>query len=201
MHYYDRYWQGKLPKDVKFFIDHPKWDECKIRQYEAWVNKWVGDVKILDYGCGEGDFTARVNAIGTDISETVLNAARRKHKDTLFRSLENLKGDKFGAVLLFDVMEHIFDFDEIFATLSPVLADKARLLIATNEMCAAKMFFIGTFFMQEFFHPYSPHIRFFTRKTLAQLLALHGFKVIHQERTGNYFGLISQGQFVVAEKI
>jgi SAM-dependent methyltransferase len=201
MKYYDRYWNDLLPKDIPFFSEKPIWDEEKLAQHTAWVDTWALG-KMLDYGCGSGKFTAHINAIGTDISDVAIEKARAIYPDTVFLKMGELSGDgRFDTVFFFDVLEHVFDFDEVFSLLELVLEKKGRLLITTNENCFIKMVAIGLFWMDNFFHYASPHIRFFTAKHLKKMLDDYGYRVIHKERVGNYFGILSKGQFVVAEKI
>jgi hypothetical protein len=98
-------------------------------------------------------------------------------------------------------MEHIFDFDEVFDYINAHLKPGGKFIIATNEMCFLKMVAIGLFYMDTFFHWSSPHIRFFTKRTLREMLQYHGYEVIHYERVANHFGFLSTGQFVVAQKV
>jgi SAM-dependent methyltransferase len=200
MKYYDRYWNDLLPKDIPFFSEKPIWDKDKLMQHYDWVEKWaIG--RMLDYGCGSGKFTNFVNAIGTDLSDVAIEKARKEYPDTTFLKMKDLGQEKFGTVFFFDVLEHIFDFNEVFEVLDKVLDKGGRLLITTNENCFIKMMAIGLFWMDNFFHYASPHIRFFTAKHLKKMLADYGYKVIHKERVGNYMGVLSKGQFVVAEKL
>ena len=202
--FYERYWTDKLPK-MKLFGNPPKQEDSK-RNFEL-CKIWLKG-KILDYGCGEGHLVNIVNnwpifikateCFGVDISERAVERARKLYPKDRFFPLNSHFSIQFDAVTCFDVMEHIFDFDELFTYIKYHLKPKGLFIIGTNEMCFLKMVAIGLFYMDTFFHPYSPHIRFFTRKTLTDLLESKGFEVIYYERIGNHFGL-SVGQFMVAK--
>jgi len=208
--YYEKYWQDKLPSDIKFFGGHPKPGDAD--QNFRVIAKWVKPgVDVLDYGCGEGYLVAKLKAngygaIGVDISETALKLASEKFPSCLFAGVGSHTSyyggiGKVDAIVSFDVLEHIFDFDEIFDFLDKHLKKGGTLIITTNEIGFCKLVIIATFFLDTFFHPYSPHIRFFTRNSLQRLLEKKGYEVIHYERRRNYFGIISEAQTVVAKKL
>lgn len=200
MKYYDRYWNDLLPKDIPFFSEKPTWDNEKLIKHTDWVDRWAFG-KMLDYGSGSGKFTAHINAIGTDISDVAIEKARKTYPGTKFLKMNELGNEKFDTVFFFDVLEHVYDFNEVFDVLDKVQAKGDRLLITTNENCFIKMVAIGLFWMDNFFHYASPHIRFFTAKHLKKMLVDYGYRVIHKERIGNYLGFLSKGQFCVAERI
>ena len=207
--FYERYWNDKLPP-MKLFGDPPSGDEGNVNRSLELIVPWLlPEDTVLDYGCGEGFILNGIvqkiglparQCVGVDISDTALMKARARFPGLDFRRLEDFTA-RVSVITTFDVMEHIFDFDEVFDFFRSRLKIHGHLLIATNEMCFLKMAAIGVFYMDTFFHPYSPHIRFFTRNTLRDLLAYHGFKVIHYDRIANHFGFLSTGQFVAAERI
>jgi len=202
--FYEKYWKKQLP-EMKLFGDPPRWEEKWLTRYSDFVDKWGNPFgRLLDYGCGEGHFLKACKndkVWGVDVSETAIEKAEKLYPHIPFSTTAIILPIKFDVITCFDVMEHIFDFDEVFKYFDACLASGGRLIIATNEMCFLKMMAIGLLYMDTFFHPYSPHIRFFTRKTLAELLESKGYKVIHYERVANHFGFLSTGQLVVAEKI
>lgn len=203
--YYNRYWKHTLPK-MKFFDNEPNWSVKLLERYYSMMARWLDwkNPTIIDFGCGRGDVVDYLqkrgwSITGVDISDVVIEQAKKKHYSCHFK----IVGDKIqvvATILSFDVMEHIFDFDEYFKFVKEHLALGGRMIVSTNEMGLLKFLAIGLFFKDTFHHPYSPHIRFFTKKTLSDLFEYHGFKVIHQKSIGNHFGLPS-GQFCVAERI
>lgn len=202
--YYDRYWRHELP-EMSFFDNEPLWDKKTLDHYNKMITPWLKGCTILDFGCGEGKLLnsfaqQKWLCFGVDISSVVVENAKRTFPACNFY-YPNEKIPKVANIISTDVMEHIFDFDEYFNFVKDHLKVGSRFMAVTNDMCFLKFLAIGLFFKDTFHHPYSPHIRFFTKKSLEDLLAFHGFKVIHYERIGNYLGLISKGQFVVAERV
>jgi len=202
--YYENYWLNNLPKDIKFFSGHPTLQDAKDNF--AYLDRFckIRD-NILDYGCGEGYLVEMMNhyyyPVGVDISHTAIKYARSKFHGLTFKHASEEHKGKFDVIVSFEVLEHVFDFDELFAYFDKYLVKKGKLILSTNEMCLAKMIYIGLRHMDDFFHPYSPHIRFFTKKSLIKLLESKGYRILHWQRMGNYFGFLSKGQRVVAEKI
>lgn len=202
--YYERYWRNELPQDIQFFGGKPKPGDAEGNA--AVIQKFCKPKElIMDLGCGEGylvDLLWRLGyqAVGVDISQTAVEIAAKKFQWP-FGGMEIEWNRQFDAIVSFDVWEHVFDFDETYAYVNKYLKVGGKLIVTTNDMCLTKMMIIGLFFMDTFFHPYSPHIRFFTKKSLRKLMEAHGYKVIHTERRGNYCGVLSTGQTVVAERI
>lgn len=202
--YYERYWNHKLPSGIKFFSREPEWNEKSLNKIERMMLPWLKPGNIVDFGCGEGHLVNRMSkhmpTFGGDISEAAIKKARDNYNLNFFIIPSKLS-IMFSNLISTEVMEHIFDFDEFFAQAKSYLSIGGRMMVTTPEMCFCKFLAIGLFFQHTFFHPYSPHIRYFTKRTLRKLFEYHGFKVLHYERLGNYFGLISTGQFVVAERL
>ncbi len=71
--------------------------------------------KVLEVGCGTGDLLSTMNpkfGVGVDISEKMVELARKKHKDLKFvvSSIESLRLDgKFDFILMADLVEHLQD--------------------------------------------------------------------------------------------
>lgn len=92
-------------KTLDLFGDRPeavRWTkEGQIRHYEAMLD--IGDIqgsKILDFGCGKGDFYGflkdrgmDVKYTGIDINERLINLARNRYPGVDFRVLDIEKED------------------------------------------------------------------------------------------------------------
>ncbi len=95
-----------------------------------------GSKKILDYGCGSGDFLLEIlkirpeyNVFGSDIS-----TPPEGYEDYFkFYENENLKNinEKFDYITLSHVIEHVEDPEDTFTSLIEILEDNGSIWIAT----------------------------------------------------------------------
>ncbi|QWD44503.1 class I SAM-dependent methyltransferase [Polynucleobacter paneuropaeus] len=89
--------------------------------------KYNKEIHILDYGCGGGAFMEELLNQGFSSIygfEPIDDASPSALDGRIFRSLESLRmsGKKFDLVIMNHVIEHLFDYESLFATLGMVLA-------------------------------------------------------------------------------
>jgi 2-polyprenyl-3-methyl-5-hydroxy-6-metoxy-1,4-benzoquinol methylase len=203
--FYDRYWADAHIK-VNPFDHHPgAWTDENFAYHWAFFGPYAQG-RLLDYGCGQGQFLKRASAhcpgsCGTDVSERAVIDAHRAFPDLTFRVLADRIpfGDgEFDVVSAVDVLEHILDIESTLEDIRRVLKPGGHLLIATSEITRVKLILIALVAIHNFFYPTSPHIRYFTRHNLADVLRRKGFEVVAYQKNRTYFGFIPQGQMVVA---
>ncbi|MFH1545297.1 MAG: class I SAM-dependent methyltransferase [archaeon] len=146
---------------------------------------------MLDVGCGTGDsvnyFSKKGFIVeGCDISENAIKKARNlfaKHNffvhDFSLKSLNK----KYNTVYAFDVIEHVFDYNSFLHNIWESLNNKGKLILATPNVCGLKsrikvLLGNGEQFINFSEGKLQPHIRFFTVKTLKEVLEKNEFKVI-----------------------
>ena len=96
----------------------------------------VPDGRLLDVGCGSGLFLARMRALGWQVNgvEPDPEAARigREHYGLDIRSsVEDLESERFDAVTLHHVIEHVPDPVALLARLRRLLRPEGRLVVVT----------------------------------------------------------------------
>ena len=141
--------------------------------------------RVLDLGCGLGDFTAALHergaeAVGCDVAGEALRRARERHPGVEFvQSGEELpfEAGSFDAVWAGEVLEHVQDVLGLLAEAHRVLRIKGRLIVSTPNHGPAKRLRIGLSrrAFEAAFDPRSDHVRFFTSHTLRTTLALSEF--------------------------
>ena len=104
-----------------------------------------------------------------------------------------LPDNAFDLVLCTDTIEHVRDVQLLLSEIRRVLRPGGRLAISTpwHGRPLAIGVLLGGF--ERYFDPRSPHLRFFTKKSLAELLDDLGFGVGRLERHG-------AGLFAVANR-
>jgi 2-polyprenyl-3-methyl-5-hydroxy-6-metoxy-1,4-benzoquinol methylase len=213
--YYERYWGKKYPSGsgeipVGISGGPPQWQEKDLlRIFTCLAGITLG--RILDVGSGDGYFADRVSRLkgsgevfGIDISETAINKAKINYPTLNFSQgqIESLafSDSFFDTVFAIEVLEHIVDVQRAIEELRRVLKKGGYLAITTTDFNLLKRLIIAAFFFRRYFAPTHPHIRFFDRKSLSDLLIKNGFSICRYRWHGSYLGLMPKGQILIARK-
>jgi SAM-dependent methyltransferase len=135
--------------------------------------------RALDLGCGDGRLTAELRAerlIAADVSAVALERARRRlpHAEIVgLKPNEPLpfSQGEFDLVLCAETLEHVQDVGLLVSEARRVLTPGGTLAVTTP---AHRGIVVGGF--ERRFDPLSPHIRFFTKRSLRALLEGAGFR-------------------------
>jgi SAM-dependent methyltransferase len=131
--------------------------------------------RALDLGCGDGRLTSELDATeltAADVSPLALERAGRRLPGARIVELEpdaELPFDDaaFDLVLCAETIEHVRDVQLLLSEIRRVLRPRGTLALTTpaNLPVGRRP------------DPLSPHLRFFTRRSLRRLLAELGFEV------------------------
>ncbi len=213
--YYEKYWSDAKEGNA-LFEDVPIWGDEQLLKVTNFLKKALRG-KVLDAGCGVGEVTIYVSKlpgvtkiVGLDIAKIVINMAKKEAKKMKIKNVEFIQGSvtklpfadkEFDTILSLEVIEHIIDVKKMLLECNRVLKLGGFLALSTVELSFLKRVLISFLFFESYFNPETPHIRFFTRKTLEQILGKTGFKVITYNWTNSYLGLLPMGQMILARKI
>jgi SAM-dependent methyltransferase len=180
--YYEQYWAN--PEDYR---------DPTTPLRTALLQKHVGHLlkpgtKVLDVGCGRGEFAgffaaSGAHAEGTDISENCINFARTKHPNCAFHAcaVENLlparKGE-FDLAFSSEVIEHLFDVGTYLHAINHLLKPGGTFVLTTPYHGLVKNVLIDLTNYAKHYDPLGQHIRFFDRANLGNCLRLFGFEPI-----------------------
>lgn len=170
-----------------------------------------GQPAVLDVGCGDGcilrALSPRVGrAVGVDISEAALEVARSSSgADIEFVQGDAEEGlpfdsDSFDVVFSGDVIEHLFDSASFLREMHRVLKPNGVLALTTPYHGLIKSLVICSFYFDKHFDPRSAHVRFFTVRSLRDLLSKCGFEQTCAKLFGRHWPL-NRGMFVVARRV
>jgi SAM-dependent methyltransferase len=168
-------------------------DPPRFAEREAFLLRHLraGD-RVLDLGCGEGDFAAAAaragaEAVGADVAEAALERARGRHPDLALELVPPhgpfpWDDGAFDVVWASEVVEHVADTARWLSEVRRVLAPGGRLLITTPDHGLARRLRLAARGFEEHFDPLGDHLRFYTRRSLRGLLGDFGFGEIEIER-------------------
>lgn len=161
----------------------------------------------LDLGCGSGANMAMVHKLGLlcsgiTLSEEELELAKKFGECFIF-NLENglpqqVKKQTFDLVVAAHLLEHVFYPDQLLADIRCV-ADQGAIIVIPNILYWKNRvkLFIGIWQYQELGIMDYTHSRWYSYKTIQELMEKNGFHVIRKTATGGLFS----GNSAVAKHI
>lgn len=138
--------------------------------------------RLLDVGCGNGDFMARAKTAGWEV--TGVDFDPKAVATSRSRGLNTLQGDlasqgfppeSFDVVTLSNVIEHVHDPHGLIREISKILRPRGRLWVATPNTASL----VHRHFRKSWLDLEPPeHLILFHRGSLKRLLQEEGFAVI-----------------------
>jgi 2-polyprenyl-3-methyl-5-hydroxy-6-metoxy-1,4-benzoquinol methylase len=132
-------------------------------------------VRVLDYGCGNGEFLAICGAFGLDPVGVDRSAARREHASGLpvYADLASARAHgPFDVITLFEVLEHLDDPRALLLELRAELANNALLVVETPDCTGVDGIHTRLDYLK--IHPLD-HINAFEPASLRKLVESTGF--------------------------
>jgi 2-polyprenyl-3-methyl-5-hydroxy-6-metoxy-1,4-benzoquinol methylase len=196
--YYESLWEG-VPEGLA-----PSDARLRERFLMGWVARMSGHaghrVRALDVGCGEGHFSAAlaregVEGVAVDVAAEPLRRALARAPGLDVRLVEPegelpFEDGSFDLVWAGEVIEHVADTSRWLSELRRVLRSGGVLLVSTPDYgpLSRLWFALSQSAFEERFDPRSDHLRFYTRRALADLYADFGFEDVEVVAVGGFPG-------------
>jgi SAM-dependent methyltransferase len=150
-----------------------------------------GGERLLDIGCGGGDFTrlaadAGADPVGIDVAEAAIARARRRFADIDFRVVPigrplPFEDCGFDLVWAGEVIEHVPDTARWLSEVRRMLVPRGRLLITTPSHGRLRLLLGG---IERFSPPTGDHLHLYSAASLRTLLAEFGFVEVSVSAVG-----------------
>jgi 2-polyprenyl-3-methyl-5-hydroxy-6-metoxy-1,4-benzoquinol methylase len=180
--YYEDLWE-RLPDDLR-----PPDLERRQRFLLAHVRPGL---RVLDLGCGAGEFTfalARAGAkvIGVDVAEAALRRARARDASLDLRLTPvdgplPLADNSFELVWASEVIEHVADTAPWLSEIRRVLVPGGVLLLTTPNHSRLALLALG---LERFSEPLGDHLHLYTERSLRDVLGDLGFGEVQLRAVG-----------------
>lgn len=171
--------RGYYPDKTNFIIDYLKQNKGK---------------RILDLACNDGELTKKYtkygNVVGVELNKQALKICKKKGLECYYADVTDLPSsfkDSFDIVIAGDIIEHVFDTDKFLQQVKKVLKKDGSLILTTPNVASLGRRVIlslgGNPYLEystQLPYPFFNvgHIRYYTKKDLANQLAHNGFKDI-----------------------
>src|SRR4051812_26839123 len=189
--YYETYWSAGR----QTFSGSNQGYAPNLRRWMArMLQALPSDAPVIEVGCGDASFTtelakysSKVTAIDISAGQIAENAGRfpkiafRQHDVSQSFPFPDAS---FRVVWCSEVLEHLFDPTFALREMYRILQPGGQLLVTVPYHGRFKNLLIALFKWDEHFVPTSPHIRFYTNRTLSRMAAKVGFNSIQLETCG-----------------
>ena len=146
----------------------------------------AGAGAVLDLGCGDGLYLAALAASGAEVHAAdrsrlaLQRAGRRAPRATLHEVADDerlpLADNSVDRVWCWDALEHVVDTQTVLSEARRVLVPGGELLVGTPDHPLLLRLRLALGGWDEHFDPFSPHLRFYTARSLAAALTGCGFE-------------------------
>ena len=173
--------------------------KISIRSKYRLVGKFCNTGKLLDIGCGTGEFLAYCRdhgfkVTGMEPGEKARTFSINNHgievADHLDRLLES--GQKFDCITMWHVLEHIHELNETIVRIKKLLTTGGTLVVAVPNSNSPDAQHYGAWWAA---YDVPRHLYHFTSDTIRQLFTKHGMqtlKIFPQRLDAYYVSLLSE---------
>jgi 2-polyprenyl-3-methyl-5-hydroxy-6-metoxy-1,4-benzoquinol methylase len=150
-----------------------------MQQKSQLLRKWSHKGKLLDIGCGTGDFLSYNKQLGWSVSGVEVNEKARQQAEiqlqqNIYTSLQEVSEKKFQAISMWHVLEHVGELEQSCRQIVELLDSKGTLVVAVPN-CEA----YDAEYYQEYWAAYDVprHLYHFTPQSMERLWKGFGLRI------------------------
>ncbi|MCG2686225.1 class I SAM-dependent methyltransferase [Candidatus Parcubacteria bacterium] len=184
----------------------------RVGLYKDGVNelvvKQIGfDKRILDVGCSEGKLGRylrqhkRAAVFGIDVSDRAIKKAKRNLDGAFVLDIETdrlpFAKKSFDIIICADILEHLYDPLVVLEKLKPYLKDGGIFVLSIPNIANIAVrwnLLWGRFDYRQGGIMDESHIRFFTNKTVRELISRAGLTILKMDHTPGFPFFFLQGR-------
>ncbi|MCX6269216.1 MAG: class I SAM-dependent methyltransferase [Bacteroidetes bacterium] len=161
------------------------------------VKRYTPSGRILDIGCGTGEFLNYCKSKGYDVEGVEPNEkagiySQQVNKIPVAKTLKDVDSGSFQCITMWHVLEHVHDLDETLDLVRGLLSPGGVFIAAVpnSDSWDARKY-------ENFWAAYDVprHLYHFTRTTLVRLVTNHGFilqELVPQKLDSYYVSMLSE---------
>jgi 2-polyprenyl-3-methyl-5-hydroxy-6-metoxy-1,4-benzoquinol methylase len=177
------------PEFEEYFVPYPIKRSLYSAHYYAF--RLIGkNQRVLEVGCGKGAFGAELARIGNSvvgIDPEPKASVTAGYEDVIRADIEHGLGEfaphsahEFDRILILDILEHLRDPSELLEASKALLAPRGKLIISVPNavnLTVRLMVLFGRFRYSDRGILDWGHLRFFTAKSITDLLESRGYRI------------------------
>lgn len=196
---YDARWAGAESGECGYSGENIGYVGNFLRFLDEGLAKLPKPIRALEVGCGAGFFTGQLaqrgcDATGIDLSPVGVEAARKRFTNAKFQVHDLTEpipfpDASFDFIWCSEVLEHLFSPLAVLEEMRRVLRPGGRVQLTVPYHGLLKNIGIALFAFERHYDPTYPHIRFFTKKSLSDLVRRAGLTSEFVGACGSNLGL------------
>lgn len=207
--YYDRHWKRRIKTDS--LNENARASDLGL--IRLLLKCCPAPKRILDVGSGLGQTLQYLVAIpgveklyGIEPSPVAVEETKRRFPNAELHvgfgeDMSVIPDGACDAVVAAAVMEHIYDTHRVLNEINRVLQPGGVAGFYTTDFNMLKKLLVALFAFERCFDVGGGHIRFFSKKSLTDVMAEHGFERIAYEWDDTYWGIMPKGQNAIFRKV
>lgn len=166
-----------------YYRDHEKIFIRNTNRFGILKKIVLPNTNVLDFGAGQGHFVKVCedngwNSIGIEQSLAGINSAKQQLNVNLLQSVEGLQENHFGAIALWDVIEHLENPKEVLMELTKFLHKEGVFVIETSNINSYD-YLINR---KNWSYWHIDHYFYYSNFTLEYLLNSIGFEIVNPSK-------------------